>query len=55
MNYDTIAAIVFSIIFSLGVGIIFVKTIFEMLELILTRKPSEVPGSMRKSDSGLRH
>ena len=55
MNYDTIGAIVFSIVFSVGVGIVFVKTIFEMLELILSKKPSEMPSMTRKSESGIRH
>lgn len=40
MLKEVILAIVLTLLFSVGVGVLFVRTIMEMLELLFTNTPS---------------
>lgn len=40
MMKEVILAIVLTLLFSVGVGVLFVRTVMEMLELLFTNTPS---------------
>jgi NhaP-type Na+/H+ or K+/H+ antiporter len=57
LNQDTAFAIAFTILFSLGVGIMFVKTVFEMLAMLWAdSKNSHSPESaLKKTERPVHH